>query len=102
MEEARKVICLADVGREVQARISSEQHQMRGVRVWKPKHGAYETRVSEALPHRCDVQQCDVCISSQRYETRVSTLEHRTHEVRISQVSSDNDNQQCEVRVSSQ
>ena len=50
MEEARKVICLADVGREVQAGVSSKQHQTRGVRVWKPKHGAYETRVSEALP----------------------------------------------------
>ena len=55
MKEVRKAICPANTGREAQARISSEQHQTREVRVWIPKRRAHEVRVSEALPHKRDV-----------------------------------------------
>ena len=41
--------------------------------------------------------------AQQRHEIRVPTIERRTHKVRVSQMSlAERDNQQCEVRVSSQ
>ena len=101
MQKVRK--CPADIEREAQACISSEPHQTREVCVWIPKRRAQEARISEALPHRCDVQQREVHVPSQRHETRISTTERGTHKVCVSQVSLDKcDNQQCEVRVSSQ
>ena len=103
MKEAGKSICPADTRDEVQPCVSSEQYQTREVWVWIPKRRAYEARIFEALPRRCNVQQHDVCVSSQRYETRVSTLERGTHEVHVSQMSPDKcDNQQREVRISYQ
>ena len=103
MEEARKIICPVNIKREAPACVSSQQHQMCEVRVLIPKCRAYEARISEALPHRRDVQQHEVRISSQRHEIRISTSEWGTHEVHIFQVSPDKcDNQQYEIRVSSQ
>ena len=101
MEEAGKTICSTYTGREAQARVPSELRQTHEVCVWIPKRRAEEVRVSETLPHRCDIQQREVRVSSHRHETRVSTTECGTHEVCVSQVSLDkHDNQQREVRVS--
>ena len=76
---------------------------MREVCVWIPKLRAHEALISEALPHRRDVQQREVRVSSQRYESRVSMSKREAHEVHISQMSPDKcDNQQCEVLISSQ
>ena len=80
----------------------SELHQTREVCVWISKHKAKEAYISEALPYRRDVQQCEVRVSSQKHETRVSKTEHGTKKVRVSQMSlAERDNQQCEVCVSS-
>ena len=103
MQETGKIIYPADIGHEARACIFSEPHQTHEVCFWKPKLRAQESRISEASPHRPDVQQREVHISSHRHETRVSTTEHETHKVCVSQVSPDKcDNQQREVRVSSQ
>ena len=67
MEESRKIICLADTGCEAQPLVSSKLHQMHEVRAWIPKLRAHEACVSEALPHRRNVQQCEICVSSQRH-----------------------------------
>jgi len=87
MKEAEKTICLVDTGRESQARIPSELYQTREVCVWILKHRAKEVSISKTLSHRRNVQQREVRVSSQRYETRVSTSEHEAYEVRISQLS---------------
>ena len=87
MEEARKAICPIYTGREVQPSVSSERHQTREVCVWIPKDRAHEAHVSKALSCRRDVQQCEVCVFSQRYETCVSMSKREAHEVRVSQMS---------------
>jgi len=103
MEEAEKIICPTDIGREAQARVPSKLHQTREVCVWEPKCRAEETRISETLPRRRDVQQHEVRVFSQRHEICVSTSERKAHAVLISQLSpGKHDNQQREVRAFSQ
>ena len=84
MEESEKTICSIDTRCGAQACIPSKLHQTRKVCVWVPKLRAEEAHVSETLPHRGDVQQREVCVSSQRHEIRVSTLEREAHEVCVS------------------
>ena len=82
---------------------SSELHQTREVCVWRPKRKAQKACISEASPLKRDIQQREVCASSQRHKTHLSTTEHGTQKVHISQVSLARcDNQQREIRVSSQ
>ena len=103
MKEAGKSIYPTDTIREAQAHVPSELQKTREVRVWIPKHRAQKAHISEALPHRRDVQQHEIRISPQRHETRVSTIKRETQKVLISQVSLARcNNQQREVRVSSQ
>ena len=101
MQEAGTTICLADIKREAQARVSSELRHTREVHVWRPKREAQKACVSETSPLKCNVQQREVRAFSQRHETRVSTTERGIQKLRVSQVSLDKrDNQQREVRVS--
>ena len=81
MKEAGKAICPVETGCEVQPRVSSEQHQTREVCVWIPKRRAHEARVFEALPRRRNVQQREVRLTSQRYETRVFMSKREAHKV---------------------
>ena len=74
---------------------------MREVCVWRPKREAQEACISEASPLKCDVQQREVRVSSQRHETYVSKIERGTQRVYVSQMSLvECDNQQREVHVS--
>ena len=82
MQETGKIICPVDTGREAHSCIASELHQTREVCVWIPKCKAQEDRDSEASPHnRRNAQQHELCVSSSRHETRISTIEHGTHKV---------------------
>ena len=54
--EAGTTVCPKDVGREVQARVSSESRQTREVRVWKPKREAQLACVSKVPPPKRDNQ----------------------------------------------
>ena len=73
MQEARKIIYLADTGHEAHVCISSEPHQTREVCFWIPKCRAQEARVSEVSPPRRNIQQREVRVSSHRHEARVFT-----------------------------
>jgi len=81
MQEAGKIIYPADTGREAHACVSSKLYQTREVCVWIPKRKAKEARISEALAPRRNAQESEVRVSSNRYETRVSTTECGTHKV---------------------
>jgi len=103
MQEAGTTIYPADTEREAYACVTSELRQTREVRIWRPKREAQEACASEASPLKCDIQQPEVYVSSQRHELHVFTTEHGTHGVHVSQVLLvGRNNQQREVRVSSQ
>ena len=102
-QKAGTTICQADTEREAQARVSSEFHYTRDVRVWRPEREAQKAYVSEASLPKRDIQRREVHTSPQRHETRVSITKCGTQKVRISQVSlARRDNQQHEVCVSQQ
>ena len=102
-QEGGTTICLTDTEHKAHACIPSEMHKTCEVCIWRPKREAQEACIFEALPLKHNVQQREVCVSSQKHETCVSTTERGTQRVRIFQVSLDErGNQQREVRVSSQ